>query len=97
MKKDQKRVGIYREMDLTPILIKEDELWRLIFTPFQVVKWSLISVYVVWRAVAIKPNMCERVANTSCLRLKLVEVELNFFASFNADDQRKTYVSDVSK
>ena len=25
--------------------------------------------------------------NTSCLRLKLVE--LNFFASFNADDQRK--------
>ena len=32
---------------------------------------------------------------TSCLRLKLVE--LNFFASFNADDQRKTYVSDVSK
>ena len=32
MKKDQKRVGIYREKDLTPILIK-DELWRLIFTP----------------------------------------------------------------
>ena len=32
---------------------------------------------------------------TSHLRLKLVE--LNFFASFNADDQRKTYVSDVSK
>ena len=32
---------------------------------------------------------------TSCLRLKLVE--LNFFASFSADDQRKTYVSDVSK
>ena len=32
---------------------------------------------------------------TSCLRLKLVE--LNFFASFNADDQRKTYVSNVSK
>ena len=32
---------------------------------------------------------------TSCLRLKLVE--LNFFASLNADDQRKTYVSDVSK
>ena len=32
---------------------------------------------------------------TSCLRLKLVE--LNFFASFNADDQRKTYISDVSK
>ena len=32
---------------------------------------------------------------TSCMRLKLVE--LNFFASFNADDQRKTYVSDVSK
>ena len=31
----------------------------------------------------------------SCLRLKLVE--LNFFASFNADDQRKTYVSSVSK
>ena len=30
-----------------------------------------------------------------CLRLKLVE--LNFFASFNADDQRKTYVSNVSK
>ena len=27
---------------------------------------------------------------TSCLRLKLVE--LNFFASFNADDQSKTYV-----
>ena len=25
-------------------LIKEVELWRLIFTPFQVVKWSLISV-----------------------------------------------------
>ena len=23
--------------------------------------------------------------------------ELNFFASFNADDERKTYVSDVSK
>ena len=32
---------------------------------------------------------------TSCLRLKLVD--LNFFASFNADDQRKTYVSNVSK
>ena len=32
---------------------------------------------------------------TSCLRLKLVE--LNFFASFNADDQRKTYVSNISK
>ena len=32
---------------------------------------------------------------TSCLRLKLVE--LNFFASFNADDQRKTYVSNVFK
>ena len=32
---------------------------------------------------------------TSHLRLKLVE--LNFFASFNVDDQRKTYVSDVSK
>ena len=32
---------------------------------------------------------------TSCLRLKLVE--LNFFASFNADDQRKTYISNVSK
>ena len=32
---------------------------------------------------------------TSCLRLKLVE--LNSFASFNADDQRKTYVSNVSK
>ena len=32
---------------------------------------------------------------TSCLRLKLVE--LNFFASYTADDQRKTYVSDVSK
>ena len=32
---------------------------------------------------------------TSCLRLKLVE--LNFFASFNADNQRKTYVSNVSK
>ena len=31
---------------------------------------------------------------TSCLRLKLVE--LNFFASFNADDQSKTYVSNVS-
>ena len=28
---------------------------------------------------------------TSCLRLKLVE--LNFFARFNADDQRKTYIS----
>ena len=34
-------------------------------------------------------------SKTSCLRLKLVE--LNFFASFNADDQRKTYVSNVSK
>ena len=32
---------------------------------------------------------------TSCLRLKLVE--LNFFASFNAEDQRKTYVSNISK
>ena len=32
---------------------------------------------------------------TSCLRLKLVE--LNFFASFNADDQRKTYISNVPK
>ena len=32
---------------------------------------------------------------TSCLRLKLVE--LNFFASFNADDQRKICVSNVSK
>ena len=32
---------------------------------------------------------------TSCLRLKLVE--LNFFGSFNADGQRKTYVSSVSK
>ena len=32
---------------------------------------------------------------TSCLRLKLVE--LNFFASINADDQRKTYVFNVSK
>ena len=32
---------------------------------------------------------------TSCLMLKLVE--LNFFASFNADDQSKTYVSNISK
>ena len=69
--------------------------------------------HVVWRAVVIKSNTCECVCHTqkkyqlssglsssllmkmSCLRLKLVE--LNFFASFNADDQRKTYVSDVSK
>ena len=54
MKKDQKRVGIYGEEDLIPILIK-DELWRLIFTPLWVVDWSLISVMcVVWEAVAIK-------------------------------------------
>ena len=32
---------------------------------------------------------------TSCLRLKLVE--LNFFASFNADNQRKICASNVSK
>ena len=31
---------------------------------------------------------------TSCLRLKLVE--LNLFASFNADDQRITYVSGMT-
>ena len=43
MKKDQKRVDIYREMDLTPILIKDD-LWRLIFKPFWEVDWSVISV-----------------------------------------------------
>ena len=41
----------------------------------------------VWKAVAIKP--------THVNMLKLVD--LNFFASFNADDQRKTYVSSVSK
>ena len=59
MKKDQKRVDIYREMDLTPILIKDD-LWRLIFMPLGEVDWSMISV--TFRCVetsTIKSDMCE--------------------------------------
>ena len=43
MKIDLKRVGIYREMDLTLVKIK-DELWSLIFTPCLEVDWSVISV-----------------------------------------------------
>ena len=43
MKIDLKRVGIYREMDLTLVKIK-DELWSLIFTPRLEVDWSVISV-----------------------------------------------------
>ena len=43
MKIDLKRVGIYREMDLTLVVIK-DELWRLMFTPHMEVDWSMISV-----------------------------------------------------
>ena len=59
MKKDLKRVGIYRGMDLTLVLIK-DELWRLIFTLLLVVGWSVISVMCgVWKAVAIKPDTYE--------------------------------------
>ena len=61
MKKDQKRVDIYREIDLTPILIKDD-LWRLIFTPLWKVDWFMISV-IFWygETFAIKSDMCEHV------------------------------------
>ena len=60
---------------------------------------SLIKIGVM--SISLKKNQpssglsSSLLMKTSWLRLKLVE--LNFFASFNADDQRKTYVSDVSK
>ena len=46
MKIDQKRVGIYREKDLTCLEIK-DELWSLIFTP--PIWWWLISDQWSWQ------------------------------------------------
>ena len=48
-----------------------------------------------WSKSKLKVFSSSLLMKTSCLRLKLVE--LNFFVSFNADDQRKTYVSNVSK
>ena len=58
MKKDQKRVGIYREKDLTPIVIKAVELWKIIFTPFQVVQWSLISVIWCGELLQLSSHTC---------------------------------------
>ena len=59
MKKDQKRVDLYRDMDLTLILIKDD-LWRLIFTPHLEVDWSVISViFRCGEICSIKPDMHE--------------------------------------
>ena len=59
MKIDLKRVVLYREMDLTLVVIK-DELWSSIFTPSMEVDWSVISV-IYWceETCSIKPDMCE--------------------------------------
>ena len=59
MKKDLKRVGIYRGMDLTLVF---DQRWtvKVNLHTLLVVNWSVTSVMCwVWKAVAIKPNMCE--------------------------------------
>ena len=59
MKNDQKRVGLYGELDLTPILIKDD-LWRLKFTPHCEADWSMISVtFRCEETHAIKSDTCE--------------------------------------
>ena len=59
MKKDQKRVVIYREMDLTLVF---DQRWTVKANLHTFVggDWSVISVMCgVWKAVAIKPDTCE--------------------------------------
>ena len=54
-------VGLCREMDLIPILIK-DELLRLIFTPLVEADWSVISVMCgCEETCSIKSDTCEHV------------------------------------
>ena len=44
--------------------IKEVELWKLIFTPFQAVQWSLISVIWCGELLQLSSNMCGHVCHT---------------------------------
>ena len=70
------------------------KVWRLTFTVHPL--WSRqVSSPFLYKYQPSSGLSSSLLMKTSCLRLKLVE--LNFFASFNPDDQRKTYVSNISK
>ena len=76
------------------IILPPAKVWSLTFTVHPL--WSKqVSSPFPYKYQPSSGLSSSLLMKTSCLRLKLVE--LNFFASFNAGDQRKAYVSNISK
>ena len=88
MKIDLKRVGIYTEIDLTPLWSPEWTVKFNIHTSYGG-RWSVISA-----TVGVSRLVSSRVITLQGL---IELVELNFFASFTTDDQSIFNVSNTSK